>query len=113
MRYTHVCFSRARLHVHGCNTGGCEPDGRMTEFSRTFRKGFLARIGDDNGHDTPETQRDGDGGAGSSDGGVRHEEYERVRLEMCTFLAGVGSQLETSPLLTKELHLGKRLVERG
>ena len=90
MRYTHVCFSRARLHVHGCNTGGCEPDGRMTELSRTFLQGFLARRGDHNGDDTPETQRDGHGGAGSSDGGVSDEEYERVQLEMCTFLAGVG-----------------------
>ena len=81
--------SRASLHVHGCSAWGCEPDGRMTELSRTCLKGFLARRGDDNGHDTPETQRDGDGGAGSSDGGVSDEEYERIQLEMCTFLAGV------------------------
>ena len=61
----------------------------MTELSRTFHKGSLARRGDDNGDDTPETQREGHGGAGSSDGGVSDEEYERVQLEMCTFLAGV------------------------
>ena len=82
--------SRASLHVHGCSAWSCEPDGRMTELSRTFLKGFLARRGDDNGHNTPETQPDGDGGAGSSDGGVSDEEYERVQLEMCTFLADVG-----------------------
>ena len=76
--------------MHGCNAWGCEPDGRITELSRTFFKGFLARRRDDNGDDTPETQRDGDGGAGSSYGGVSDEEYERVQLEMCTFLAGIG-----------------------
>ena len=32
--------SRASLHVHGCSAWGCEPDGRMTELSRTFFKDF-------------------------------------------------------------------------
>lgn len=81
--------SRASLHVHGCSAWGCEPDERMTELSRTFLKGFLARRHDDSDDDTRNIRRDGDGDGARSDGGVSDKEYDRVQREMCVFLTGV------------------------
>lgn len=80
--------SRASLHVHGCSSWGCEPDGRMTDLSRTFLKGFLARRTEN--EDVPDAHSASDGQAEPRDGGVSDEEYERVQREMCTFLVGVG-----------------------
>ena len=82
--------SRASLHVHGCSAWGCEPEGRMTDLSRTFLKGFLARRHDGSDDDTNHIARDGAGESTCTDGGVSDEEYERVQREMCVFLAGVG-----------------------
>ncbi|CAN0124566.1 unnamed protein product, partial [Scytosiphon promiscuus] len=85
--------SRASLHAHGCSSwdfqGRAAPamalddvaDMRLTNLSRTYLKGFLARR--QAGENRLEV-------GAAADGGVSDEEFLRVQQEICTFLVGVG-----------------------
>lgn len=75
--------SRASLHAHGCSSWKVEAAGnqRLTDLSRQYLKGFLARRQLHQGRQEV---------GATSDGGVSDEEYARVQEEICTFLVAVG-----------------------
>ncbi|CAB1106966.1 unnamed protein product [Ectocarpus sp. CCAP 1310/34] len=75
--------SRASLHVHGCSSWIVEAvrNKHLTDLSRRYLKGFLARRRVKQGR-----LEEG----APTDGGVSDEEFARVQQEMCTFLVAVG-----------------------
>jgi len=71
--------SRASLHIHGCSSWDCEGERRLTELSRRYLLGHIARH-----------RQGGDEGGPADDGGVPDDEYERVQQDIITFLEDIG-----------------------
>lgn len=71
--------SRASLHIHGCSSWNCEAQRRLTELSRTYLIGYIAR------------QRAGrEEGDPPDDEGVPDDEYQRVQEDIVGFLEDIG-----------------------